>query len=216
MPGTILTGSAAWAVVMHLASVPACTVPGMVPEFWPSVVRQESSYNPLALHDDDTGRAYYPDTIDASEVTAVRLMSRGHSVGVGLSQLTARSEREFQNKFGLTIREALDPCINMHAGARHFVDRALRIYNCGHPDCGTTYVAKINQKSTRLDSLHDPPPAGPTVVPRRRESEVVMHDGVHLHLQTYPNRITINDEDPSSHPETDTDLGPTAGVIAAR
>ena len=132
-----------WAFIAHLAAQPACTVPGMVPEFWPAVVRGESSYDPLALHDDTTSRGYYPDSAVAAEVLATRLMSAGHSVGVGLSQLTASSPQEFSNKFGLTIRDALDPCRSMHVGARFYVDRALRIYNTGSPIRGAAYAARV-------------------------------------------------------------------------
>ena len=132
-----------WAFIAHLAAQPSCTVPGMVPEFWPAVVQGESSYDPLALHDDTASRAYYPDDAEAAEALATRLMSAGHSVGVGLSQLTASSPQEFSNKFGLTVREALDPCQNMHVGARFYVDRALRIYNTGSPAKGAAYAARV-------------------------------------------------------------------------
>lgn len=132
-----------WAFIVHLATQPACTVPGMVPEFWPAVVVGESSYDPLALHDDTASRAYYPDSAEASEALATRLMSAGHSVGVGLSQLTASSPQEFLSKFGLTIRDALDPCKNMHVAAGFYVDRALRIYNTGSPTRGAPYAARV-------------------------------------------------------------------------
>jgi hypothetical protein len=132
-----------WATIMHLASQSACSVPGMVPAFWPAVVRRESSYSPYALHDDTAGRAYYPDTAAAAERIARQLLAQGHSVGVGLSQLTARSEPQFLQKFGLTIHDALDPCANMHAGARFFVSAALSIYNSGSPTAALNYAASI-------------------------------------------------------------------------
>ena len=132
-----------WAFIAHLATQPACTVPGMVPEFWPAVVQGESSYDPFALHDDTTSQAYYPDNAETAEALATRLMSAGHSVGVGLSQLTASSPQEFKNKFGLTVRDALDPCKNMQTGAHFFVDRALRIYNTGSPTRGAAYAARV-------------------------------------------------------------------------
>jgi hypothetical protein len=50
--------------------------------------------------------------------------------------LTARSEQQFRQKFGLTIREALDACSNMHAGARHYVAGALSVYQSGNPETG--------------------------------------------------------------------------------
>ena len=77
------------AFVMQLAAKPACTVPGMVKEFWPAVVRKESHDDPLALRDDAESHFYYPKNVEAPKELAPRLMLAGHSVGVGLSQLTA-------------------------------------------------------------------------------------------------------------------------------
>jgi hypothetical protein len=130
-------------LILQLASQPACTVPGMVPEFWPAVVRAESHYDPLALHDDTADRPYYPATAEQSETIATQLMAQGHSVGVGLSQLTARSPQELYNKFGITIRDALDSCKNMQTGARFFVSGALSIYNTGDPTKGMRYAQQV-------------------------------------------------------------------------
>ncbi|MFL5252509.1 MAG: transglycosylase SLT domain-containing protein [Rhodopila sp.] len=132
-----------WAMILQLASAPACSAPGMVPQFWPAVVRKESSYNPYALHDDTASRSYYPDTAAAAESIARQLMAQGHSVGVGLSQLTAQSEPQFERKFGLTLHDALEPCANMRVGARFFVSAALSIYNSGHPTAALNYAASI-------------------------------------------------------------------------
>jgi type IV secretion system protein VirB1 len=131
------------ALIAQLAATPACTVPGMVPEFWPNVIKAESHYDPNAIGDDTAARSYYPDTADTAEALALKLMAQGHSVGVGLSQLTARSPEEFSAKFGLTIREALEDCRNMQAGARFYVTGALSIYNTGHPTKGIGYAKRI-------------------------------------------------------------------------
>jgi hypothetical protein len=137
------------AAVLSLAGTPACSVEGMVPSFWPRVVTQESGYDPLALHDDTTSTPYHPATIDEAETTARRLLSMGHSVGVGLSQLTAKSEDRFYMKFHMTVRQALDPCSNMHAGAQLYVSGALSIYNSGDPTRSLPYAASVQR--IRLD-----------------------------------------------------------------
>lgn len=131
------------AAVMLLAAKPACSYPGMVPDFWPHVVRQESGYDPLALHDDDTGQSWHPQTIESAEALAQELMAVGHSVGVGLSQLTARSESQFRAKFGLSVRDALDACRNMAVGARFYVRGALSIYNSGSPTAAPRYALAV-------------------------------------------------------------------------
>jgi type IV secretion system protein VirB1 len=131
------------ALVLQLAAKPDCSVPGMVPEFWPAVVKAESHYDPLALHDDMESRSYYPDSVEKAEAIATQLMAQGHSVGVGLSQLTAKSPTAFFNRFGLTIRDALDPCRNMQTGARFYVRGALSVYNSGTTTKGVGYAGRI-------------------------------------------------------------------------
>ena len=145
------------ALIAQLAATPACSVPGMVATFWPSVVRKESHYDPLALHDDTVSRSYYPETAEASEALATRLMLAGHSIGVGLSQLTATSPALFQHKFGISIREALDPCLNMKVGARFYVAGALSIYNSGNATSGLAYAAAVMADSHAVDAAPAPP-----------------------------------------------------------
>jgi hypothetical protein len=135
----------ALAVIMQLTTQPQCSYPGMVPEFWPHVVRAESSYDPLALHDDTANQEYHPATVEDATALTHSLMRRGHSVGVGLSMLTATSEQMFLDKFGLTIEAAFHACANMRAGARHYVRGALSIYNTGDRNKGIAngYVHKV-------------------------------------------------------------------------
>jgi hypothetical protein len=149
------------ALIIQLAATPACTVPGMVDAFWPAVVRTESHYDPLALHDDTASRSYFPDTAEASEGLALKLMGQGHSIGVGLSQLTASSPAEFQNKFGITVRGALEPCRNMQTGARFYVSRSLAIYNAGSPSSakGAEYASRV------MAAVGTPTQAQPRVMP---------------------------------------------------
>lgn len=121
----------------------ACTVSGMVPEFWPRVVKIESRYDPNAIHDDTANISHYPDSAPEAEALVRRLLAEGHSVGVGLSQLTANSEAGFVHKFGLSIHDALQPCLNMRAGASFYVTSALSIYNSGSPTRGMDYAMKV-------------------------------------------------------------------------
>lgn len=152
-------------MITILSGRPECSAEGMVPSFWPKVVLTESSYDPLTLHDDSVnrpfGRSYYPPTMDEAERIATELMSQGHSVGVGLSQLTAKSPAEFLSRFGLTIREALEPCRNMHAGAQWYVAGKLSIYNSGSPTRGLTYaqrvMARVGGDPPPIDKPSEPP-----------------------------------------------------------
>lgn len=155
------------ALILQMAANPACTVPGMVQDFWPQVVRQESHYDPLALRDDTDRRSYYPDTVAAAEALVTRLMGQGHTVGVGLSQLTASSQGEFWDKFHLSPLDALEPCRNMQVGARFFVRRALAMYNAGDPDSarGLAYAEKVT--AAPLRSISSGVQAAPAPIPMR-------------------------------------------------
>lgn len=145
------------ALVAQLAGNPACSHPGMALEFWPKVVRVESRYHPFALHDDTENRSFYPEKIEVAEAMALTRMRAGHSVGVGLSQLTSSSPDGFYRKFGMTVREALDACRNMAAGAEHYVMGALSVYNTGSRTAGMAYAQKVLSGVSVVGSHHQVP-----------------------------------------------------------
>lgn len=133
------------AVIATLTQNPDCSFPGMVPQFWPVVIKPESSNDPHAIRDDSVkpARSYYPPTTDAAVQIARLLMSMGHNVGVGLSQLTANSEVGFKKKFGIGIEDGFDACKNMRAGAEWFVRGALSTYNSGTPTGAPAYAQRV-------------------------------------------------------------------------
>lgn len=221
--GSLLTASAVLALVVD----PNCG--GVKPddrEFANHLVAAamiESDGNPFVIGVNEDRRRGTPgysipsSTPEEAIAHARALSAQGQSFDMGLFGINV-----FQlANDDLTIDTVFDKCENAKAAAKHLRRDNVRawelthkFYNCGGIDCGAAYVAKINLKLTRLDNLHDPP------LPRRHEAEapvrVVLHDGVHFHLQNPPNRSTINEEDPSSHPETDTGRDLPVGVIAAR
>jgi type IV secretion system protein VirB1 len=142
------------AVMLQLASEPACSAPGVPPENVVAVAQQESGRDPLALHDDTTGTSYHPPSVERAAAIASTLLAAGHSVGVGLMQLTPPA------RFGLSVREALDPCRNLRAGAEllarsyHAAIRAaLSSYNCGGPNCAPDYVRRVEAISGRMPRI---------------------------------------------------------------
>ena len=144
--------SALSAVVIASLSDPRCIAP-VPPEYvrpfaaaYKAIVEQESGGDALALHDDDVGRSYHPPTIEEAERIAKSLLAQGRSVGIGLGQLTARSEEAFERKFGITVHEALaNPCANMRAGSELYAQGipAIATYNCGKPWCASDYVKRV-------------------------------------------------------------------------
>ena len=101
-----------------------------------AIVQQESAGNPLALHDNTTGRSYRPASAAGATRIARELIAQGHSVDVGLAQINSRN----LSRLGLDVDQALDPCENLRAAQTVLLDgwsRAgtlmgtLSVYNTG-------------------------------------------------------------------------------------
>ena len=54
-----------------------------------AIVQQESGGNPLALHDNTSGKSYRPATIAEAARLARELIAQGHSVDIGLPQINS-------------------------------------------------------------------------------------------------------------------------------
>ena len=85
--------------------------PAIAPITMAAIVQQESAGNPLALHDNTTGRGYRPASVAGAARIARELIAQGHSVDVGLAQINSRN----LSILGLDVERALDPCENLHA-----------------------------------------------------------------------------------------------------
>lgn len=59
-------------------------------------------------------RSHFPATKAAAEVLARRLVDAGHVVSIGLTQVSSRN----LPRLGMSIADALDPCINLQLGGR--------------------------------------------------------------------------------------------------
>lgn len=190
---TILTASALAALI---AANPTCTVPGMVPDFWLAVVKVESHYDPNAIRDDTANMSFYPTNTDSAVELTTLLMRQGHSVGVGLSQLTATSEQQFQAKFGLTVRQALDPCVNMRAGALFYVSGALSTYNGGSPTASPGYArsvqAAVEAQQPAPNAPVSPPPSKPQ--PLHSHMRDLLHPDQSNDDHSSPNLIQIPEQ----------------------
>ena len=116
-----------------------------------AIIEQESGGNPLALHDNTTGKSYRP----ASRAQAAKLVSdlinQGHSVDIGLAQINSKNLRGLN----LDAKQAFDPCTNIHA-AQIILLRgwkqsggdlrgALAAYNTGNAGSavGQKYAARV-------------------------------------------------------------------------
>lgn len=117
--GTIIVAAISLAMAMALA---AQVAPGIAPETVVSFACKESgsancrSFDPLAIHDNETGQSYSPPTIEAAVVLAERLiLAARHSVDLGLMQINFPAA---PTRMGMTIKEAFVPRRSMQTGTK--------------------------------------------------------------------------------------------------
>lgn len=126
------------------AALLACAM-NVAPVTLETVVRVESGGNPLALNINQLpGPRPRPTTPDQAAALAKLFIARGYSVDLGLMQVNSRHLAAL----GLSVRQVLDPCTNIRAGARilsadyalaahlvgtgqHALRLALSLYNTG-------------------------------------------------------------------------------------
>jgi len=142
----------ALATLLHIAGLcPAMqTVPGD-PALFINRVRAhamvESKFQPLALHDNTSGRSYLPATEAGAKALAGTLWAAGHSLDGGVMQLTSAN----WSRFGLTPETVFDPQRNICAGVTVLAEayaadwRAACRYNTGKPDCHNGYPEKVER-----------------------------------------------------------------------
>lgn len=141
----------------------ACA-PSVHVETLAAIARTESGLNPLALHDNTTGRSFQPRTVAEAQARASALLRQGHSLDLGLLQVNSANLAHL----GLTVADAFDPCRNLAGGARVLVDgyqppqtggdaqphllKALSRYNTGHPERGfqNGYVRKVQASAKQI------------------------------------------------------------------
>ena len=116
-----------------------------------AIIKQESGGNPLALHDNTTGKSYQPASLAAAAKLASDLIRHGHSVDIGLAQINSK------NLPGLHIaaKQVLAPCANIHAAQTILLRGwkqsggdlrgALAAYNTGNSgsSVGQKYAARV-------------------------------------------------------------------------
>ena len=121
-----------------------------------SIARVESGFNPYAVGDNTTGQSYMPGTYGEAIRIVSDLISRGHSVDMGIVQVNSLHLRDY----GLSIPQLLAPCTNARIGGvilgdayaraanvfgpgRIALAHAISAYNTGSLYAGAPYVRKV-------------------------------------------------------------------------
>jgi len=152
--------------VLSLSSLYGTCGPEVHPATTQAIVEVESSGNPLAIHDNDTGTSYSPSTRTQAVQIASRLLARRHSIDIGLMQINSWHLR----KKKIDCDSLFDPCFNIRTGTeilaafyrKHrkrnpsdppdlILLKSLSSYNTGTPYKGTRYVTKILKEARTID-----------------------------------------------------------------
>lgn len=126
--------------------------------------RVESGLDPLAIHDDVTGRIYHPTGLAQALRIATHCEMDGHDIDIGLMQINSGNFPWLR----LSLAEAFDPAQSIRAGARLLT--AISKYNTGSATRGfkNGYVQRViaQERAPPSDDATGPFPAGPPVHPR--------------------------------------------------
>ena len=123
------------------------------PQTQAALVSNESGGDPLALHDNNSGRAYFPGSYDDALVIGSALIAHdraigGHGIDVGIGQINSHNFAGLH----ISVSQMLDACENLRVSstmllARYHmhgsVDAALQAYNSGSPTGDAGYVARV-------------------------------------------------------------------------
>jgi type IV secretion system protein VirB1 len=128
--------------------------PQIAPVTLAAIVQQESGGNPLAVHDNTSGKSYAPTTAAEAARLARELIALGHSVDIGLAQINSRN----LPRLGLGVDQVLDPCQNLRAAQAVLMEgwkrsgdlrATLSAYNTGklRSPVGMAYGEKVFGKA---------------------------------------------------------------------
>jgi type IV secretion system protein VirB1 len=114
-------------VLSALFSQPSCG--GLSRRVLYGIVATESSSEPYAIHDDTSGRSYWPRDTQSAATLIVRLRVAQHSYSVGLMQI----ENSNWPRYRVTGEQLLNPYTNVAIGCNIYRENlyALRGYNTG-------------------------------------------------------------------------------------
>lgn len=136
--------------------------PDVAPETLAAIARTESSFETLAIHDNNDRKSYRPGGKTEAVDLARQLLAAGHSLDLGIMQVNTAN-------FGwveLTLEDAFEPCASIRAGATVLIQ--ISRYNTGSPRAGFAngYVRRVldsRQLIAKGGASADSPKAPPEV-----------------------------------------------------
>lgn len=161
------------ASALTLSSLCVQCGPEVNPVTTQAIIEIESRGDPLAIHDNHTGKSYNPPNTESALKIASRLLKLGHSLDLGLMQINSAHLKK-----GIDLVRLFDPCFNIGTGTKILAEfyrkharkspqdpadltllKALSSYNAGTPYRGKRYVNRILKRSGF--NAEDTAPAAP-------------------------------------------------------
>ena len=140
---------------MDFIALASTSAPEVSADLLYRIASVESAFNPYAIGVVGARLERQPRNLDEAIATATRLEADGHNYSLGLVQINRKNFKAM----GLDRVTAFDPCSNLRAGARIYLDcygraastgaqrmtKALSCYNTGSMTAGYSlgYVAKV-------------------------------------------------------------------------
>jgi type IV secretion system protein VirB1 len=112
----------------------------------------ESALDPVAIHDNTSGKSFHPDTPEAATALARNLTAAGHSIDAGLMQINSANWRRFDR----SVETIFSPLANVCTGvaiwreAQAIERRTSCRYNTGKPDCPVGYPERVDAAQAAL------------------------------------------------------------------
>lgn len=131
--------------------------PNIHPQTMMAIVKKESGGNPYALHDNGSGKSYFPKTYEEAVALTIQLISSGRSVDIGLAQINSKN----LPRLGYSVNQILDPCTNLKASEKILLDgwnrsgghlkKTLSVYNTGktNSSVGYQYAHDVTSKAKK-------------------------------------------------------------------
>lgn len=123
--------------------------PLLDPQLATSLIQQESGFNPYAIGMD--GKAVLkpqPASLDEALRVAGMLIARGEKFSIGLSQVHINNVRSY----GLSLKEAFEPCINLQHGQTIFLDFHRAALRAGWTGADAVFATLRGYNSGKINS----------------------------------------------------------------
>ena len=113
------------------------------------IIVAESGGNSLAIHDNRSGKSYFPNNLSEALAIAQRLMAdKNASIDLGLAQINSKNLK----RFNASLEDAFDPCSSVKMGSVIFAEALQNAKSAGLTGDAAIRAALSQYNTGRLNS----------------------------------------------------------------